>query len=87
MNKITRLLIILFFCIAPFFSIAQQPEPPAPPPCPSNTNNKVGGSGPAGAPLEDGVWLTLGLAFCYGAYGFIKSQKRTKAFAAEDNNK
>ena len=81
MNKIVGLLIILFFCVAPFISSGQ--DAPAPPPCPSNTNNKVGGPGPAGAPLEDGVWITLGLAFLYGAYEFRKSAKKTKEAVKE----
>jgi hypothetical protein len=76
---------LLFLMSIPFISLAQQPEPPGPPACPSNNNNKVGGTGPAGAPLEDGVWLTLGMAICYGTCRFLISARKPNVPSARQN--
>jgi hypothetical protein len=78
MNKIKYLLVTFLFCIMSYVSIGQTAPAPPPPPCPTNPDNKVGGKGPAGSPVGEGVWLTLGLAFAYGAYEFWKAKKRAK---------
>jgi hypothetical protein len=78
MNKIKILLIIFLFCIISDVSFGQTAPAPPPPPCPTNPDNKVGGNGPAGTPVGEGVWLTLGLAFAYGAYEFWKAKKTVR---------
>lgn len=75
---------MLLFCVISYGSFGQTAPAPPPPPCPTNPDNKVGGPGPAGTPLEDGVWFTLGLAFFYGAYEFRKALKKTREPVKED---
>ncbi len=73
MKKINTLLLALFLMIAPLLSQAQ-PAPPAPPPCPTNNPDRVGG----GAMLEDGIQVFLGLIFLYGAYAVHKTLRRKR---------
>ena len=81
MNKITRLLIALLFCLGSFSSIGQQA--PSPPGCPApNEKGKVGDNG---APLEDSAAIILGMTFLYGVYIFRKSLKNSKEQTLKNN--
>jgi hypothetical protein len=74
--KIKSLLIILFFFSITFVSFGE--DPPPPPPCPGDPNVVVGGPGPQGSPIEDGVPIVIGLALFYGAYKLNQARKKLK---------
>ena len=54
------------------FNVSLAQDPPKPP----SNHGESGNKGPSGAPLEDGVGITLLMAAAYGGYIFYRMKKR-----------
>ena len=75
MRKISRFLFITIFAMMTFSAInLLVADPPVPPSLPGG--HGYGDNVPAGAPIDGGLIILLGLGLCYGAKVLLKAGKK-----------
>jgi len=75
MKKISWFLFIAIFAMTTFFVVnLLLADPPAPPSLPGG--HGYGDNVPAGAPIDGGLGILLGLGLCYGAKVIFKAGKK-----------
>jgi hypothetical protein len=79
-NNIKNIIAIVFLILGPVITFAQGPPAPSPIPDPDfGPGGPIGCNASTGAPVGNGYWVLLALAFAYGIYCYWQLRRSEKS--------